>query len=502
MAKKVNNSADVKKLKDMLIQGWRKVQAKHPGEKLYAFGIHTDECAASVAPLALGEQGLKKVAGEYTKKGHLPSGTAENELRWSADDSPHQKYLDSLYYDFPDRKSPYDLSQAASNREVSYRLNAACAALKELDKQGLFGKGDQREQITLLIDGGDVDGSWLLKWARKLNPRSVYDRYAQLGNDPAIGQYEEIGSTKVDSVQSMFLARDQNVLLTTGDGYLFRFDMDSPKQKYSKSYRNRGCQKNLLQASMGHDLSQIVVLSRDIFQKPEIMLVDAASGSIHSSIEIPYSISSLVADPAGQWIAAIEHGESFRVLDFHGNCIKSLPVVKRAIWRLEASADCRFLAYCDIQKIVVIESGQWSVCAEIEGRYDGISMDDAGRFLVACRTCLSSGGGKGVATIIDLQTARPVQELSIEGQFISYARISPDARYLACAVHQRGESIPPTTAALLEISTGRVVDWLRFRKPIDQINDFLFLPNRRQIAVAVEGQGMRPLNLWTPCGMK
>jgi hypothetical protein len=51
---------------------------------------------------------------------------------------------------------------------------AAIAALKDLDAQGLFGTGSERERLLLIIATEDTPKDWSKESARKLNPPAVF----------------------------------------------------------------------------------------------------------------------------------------------------------------------------------------------------------------------------------------------------------------------------------------------------------------------------------------
>ena len=75
---KVSNRADVDQLKQMLIHGWNRI-LKVPDERIYAFGIYTNESAQSMSVFALGEKGLERVARKYVEKGVLFGGIGRRE---------------------------------------------------------------------------------------------------------------------------------------------------------------------------------------------------------------------------------------------------------------------------------------------------------------------------------------------------------------------------------------------------------------------------------------
>jgi len=52
--------------------------------------------------------------------------------------------------------------------------------LKQLDDEGIFGEGEQRKSIVLNILMGDQSDEERMKYAKLLNPSSVYNHFAQV----------------------------------------------------------------------------------------------------------------------------------------------------------------------------------------------------------------------------------------------------------------------------------------------------------------------------------
>jgi hypothetical protein len=51
------------------------------------------------------------------------------------------------------------------------------AALRTLDAEGLFGEGDARSEVALLVLCGDMSSAFFLRGMKKLNPPQVVERY-------------------------------------------------------------------------------------------------------------------------------------------------------------------------------------------------------------------------------------------------------------------------------------------------------------------------------------
>ena len=172
---------------------WDALKKSHPGERVYAFCIYTTACADFLAPTACGEGGLREAATYYVKKKIYPVfEDAVEGLRWSIADSPHHDRL--LRFEknakkvLSRRPRPHMLEGAAETREIRARFAAAAAALKELDREGTFGRGAAREKIILLLASGDGEEDSFLAWARRLNPAKVFRAYQKLFERPRVGK--------------------------------------------------------------------------------------------------------------------------------------------------------------------------------------------------------------------------------------------------------------------------------------------------------------------------
>ena len=202
----------------------------------------------------LGEKGLERVTKKYVDKGTLNAATAAQELRWSTGDSPYETLLSANVHRFEDRPVIYELEPPAMAREVHYRLTAGCTALRELDEEGSSEAAAQREKITLYIEGGDVNREWILKWAKKLNPTSVYERFAKIGA-PAegVGTFTEFGSKKVYETKQFAQSADYRLIAACTYSQLFVFDTGGPKQLYAKALPDKKDYKSLGGVAMSGD---------------------------------------------------------------------------------------------------------------------------------------------------------------------------------------------------------------------------------------------------------
>jgi hypothetical protein len=160
----------------------RGVEKEHPGETLYGF-LFEIEPSQSTAHGAVGtEEGLTRYAEKWVKGKSADERTntvekARDCFRWGS--------TEDAWYQQPDEVfgSVNELLQRALEEGLYERysdgLEKVCVeVLKELDAEGRFGTGAERERVVLGLCyiGGDNSAEEFLRWARQVNPQKVYRR--------------------------------------------------------------------------------------------------------------------------------------------------------------------------------------------------------------------------------------------------------------------------------------------------------------------------------------
>lgn len=154
---------------------WDDLRTLHPGETFYYFGLATTAQSHRPAPTAASYDGLARTVVGYRQQGVelLP-----DELRWSELESPFafvgDAHFDQVERLFDGLGNPFDRSAAVNGR----LREAMVAALAELDAEGVFGVGAQRDAVVVNVTvPGDGDTELELASARRLNPPTALDRY-------------------------------------------------------------------------------------------------------------------------------------------------------------------------------------------------------------------------------------------------------------------------------------------------------------------------------------
>ena len=155
------------------------LRAAHAGEQFYAFALYTDEGVAGVSPAANTEAHLTKRIAEYkyTKPAEI------NYLRWSTSEWAYEGFGWKHF------KPSYDAMMAVRHPPEGdddpfpvYRkrvVRLMIDVLAEMDREGVFGRGAERDRVTLLCSMTDPDDPFALldRSARALNPPTVVARY-------------------------------------------------------------------------------------------------------------------------------------------------------------------------------------------------------------------------------------------------------------------------------------------------------------------------------------
>jgi Domain of unknown function (DUF4303) len=138
---------------DAARQAFTQARALHPEERFYCYALYTNDLASYICPTCSSEQGLQQVARQYLARDGGTLAGQLDELRWSPCDSPyhllgeeHFAEVDRLLQTRPD---PYELDEDAAGTEVHLRFEACFQALAQLDAEGFFGRGVDRDRVLV-----------------------------------------------------------------------------------------------------------------------------------------------------------------------------------------------------------------------------------------------------------------------------------------------------------------------------------------------------------------
>ena len=159
------------------------LREQHAGETFYAFALCTDDDAGTVFAAANSEEGLRRTAEKHAADSDESPETWMEELRWLPDDwdsgEKEAEQFDAVQQ-MTDIRQFADQGEKAGQRRRQQVFRTFIQALKDVDAEGLFGTGGQREGMTVLLWITDSDDEEQIKqWARELNPAPAFERFAQ-----------------------------------------------------------------------------------------------------------------------------------------------------------------------------------------------------------------------------------------------------------------------------------------------------------------------------------
>ncbi len=180
--------------RDEARDAFRTLQRSHHGERIYAFGLHTDDDVVATSPVGNTEEALARKFAEYPACNRVERWTIQHAFRWSPDEWPSIYAADSprpasrslgpadLLSEMMGFKASWTARPGNDFKEFRARtFRAMLDALRILDSEGLFGRGKERDKITLLIAITDSADSGLLEIEsiKLLNPRRVARQMAK-----------------------------------------------------------------------------------------------------------------------------------------------------------------------------------------------------------------------------------------------------------------------------------------------------------------------------------
>lgn len=165
------------------LAGFRRIREAHPKDNFYCFAFYTNGEFNYVALTASSYEGLDKVAQDYKKKPPymaMPIEDLRLDLKWSPCDSPlHGAAVDVLTALDPSMQAVaaeldrrFDLNDKDESFEDFVSQIEVCFAnaLKRIDKEGIYGRGDERKKVVINLLMGDQSDEVRIGFAGQVNP--------------------------------------------------------------------------------------------------------------------------------------------------------------------------------------------------------------------------------------------------------------------------------------------------------------------------------------------
>ena len=148
---------------------WTYARSTHADHKPYAFVLRGDGYIPHLTPYILTEESLDVVARKNLDLGMYDNiEEARKGTRFSVYATPR---LGEFQNGLPTVDRLFEPHAEHLEEKKAYRMlaRAAISAFKSLDAEGLFGAGDEREGLLLLVTTSEGDGNWTKESAKQLN---------------------------------------------------------------------------------------------------------------------------------------------------------------------------------------------------------------------------------------------------------------------------------------------------------------------------------------------
>ena len=158
----------------------------NPGRHFYAFAVFTDDSLQFIHPAANTEEALTATVQHYRETVDPQYGTTSTRagMRWSYGDWGHFANFGEEHFAAINEALIENID--GPDEEFEARIDSLWAAVlsgfQRLEKDGFFGSGRERLNITLLLVG-DLDGELVNSWVSALNPPDVADRFINWNPD-------------------------------------------------------------------------------------------------------------------------------------------------------------------------------------------------------------------------------------------------------------------------------------------------------------------------------
>ena len=488
-----------------LAAAWARARRAHASETPYAFVLYGTEGGQppQLLPCLLTEESLTRVAQRYVDKGyHETLDEARRALRYSVGDSPH---VDEMHDPVPTVDALTAPHAQSLDDESGYTIlaKAAMAAIKELDAQGLFGAGSERERLLLVIITEDTPNDWSKESARKLNPPAVFARFE--AETRIEGKYAVSNAMAIShdglSLYSANTRANPNGTAGSRDEFISEivaYDIHNLRLKKRWAANHSSFANSVRGLAVAHDgQSFVALLAKYINSNCHCTLMRFGAHS-----EVPIQQFQFVGEPCG--LAQSPDGSRLAVSlnnkTLHLFDAEFRPLATRTfddnIYRPHFLNTAELLIPTDsgILRLSLSYDAPAIVAAPIRSFH--LATDAAETTLAVGRWFAPSGPERDRPAefgihLLRLPTFEPLRTILIIGHQAVSPALSPDGRLLAFEAHELAKV--RKFVALYDTATGREIA----RRKSNFIRQLTFLPDSQTLAIA-EGQITtgEPIDLW------
>lgn len=481
-----------------LADAWRRQRERAPDDTPYAFVLYGVEDTPEFTAHVLTEEGLTRVAERYVDEGmHETLEEAREDLRYSVPDSPmFAKSLETL----PSVATLFQPVASRLGETAGYKLlaEAAIEALKDLDKEGVFGAKRQRERLLLACITEDTDVDWTDKSAKALNSSAAYKRFQK--------HYQVAGPFA--SCQSIAFSTDGTSVYFCGsrgskesnddksDAQLVACELRGLQAKRKWDYRFLMFGDSLREATFDAT-SETVLLVRATYRDSHCV---STLMRFPKNRPQPIATSQVTAEPNqlavsqdGSRITLTSHAKSVLVFNSDLECLAEHKVgfrVHRPLWltknRLLIASDKGVLDFDP-------ETGEYEELTDSPAYH--ISTDTGESLLGVSRWYGRSHPKKPFGfDMYRFPSMKLLQKFEPQDCETVLHAIRGDGRIVACGA--RDTTSMRAWVIVFDVKTGKEIG----RRKESNVNDLAFLPNRSVLAIGRSDfykENREPIEFWS-----
>jgi WD40 repeat protein len=460
------------------------VRAAHPDEHFYVFALFS-ETGDDLQPTCNTEEALARV----TRRLRRTKPSDLEELRYFAEEfayhqagEEHFAAIDAI------SETPGDDDRAA-----------ATAALRELEREGFFGRGKARRDVAVLVLLSDQSNENVLEHARQLNPKPVVlglRRFFPV-REPTRDRFTTIGKEKVYAIDGLALSGDGERLAAAG--------------------------------GFGGDGVFVWRLGKT----PALLFRDACEGDSVWSVALTRDGARLYGKgktSIRRWDVATK------------KALPPLPVRGTALPAFALSPDDSVVAYASYRglskkpwakdmRVTLLDAASGAERATVEAEASFLRFSPDGRHLAYCGRAAGIAKAPQGIVLVDARTLAPVRVLSAKGARFWCLAFSPSSDVVAGVIEGEASGIcifgtrdgkirrrigdyagrasrvafsPDGKHMAAALANGSVRVWdvatgasrLDARAKHENLGDVLFLDARRVAAGGVDVNGGPPVTVW------
>lgn len=484
--------------KQDLSAAWTYSRTKHPDQTPYAFILYGVEGGPvpHLGPHVLTEESLTQVAQRYVEQGHHETlEEARKALRYSVADSPH---FAELEYRVPTVDALMEPHAEALDEDAGFLLlvKAGMQALSDLDAEGLFGTGADRERLLLTVIFADSDRDWTTSSAKRLNPKATFKRFQD--------------ETKIEG---RFASCDNLAVVASGDCLFAAGSRQNPDGKPGKNefiseivaYDLR-FERLVRRWTASGDYARALAGLSDgsaLAICPTFQNGRSETSLMHFGQENPEPLKTQRFEGEGGFFA-VSHDSSRVVVATHDKTLQLFDGDLQSLSKHKMEEKPKHLHFLKSGELLIatanavlrIDPNNFATTLTIPGAAFHIACDDNEQILAVSRYFAISGPERDHPTefgveLYRLPTFEPLRSVLIPGHQAVLATLSPDGRLLAFEARELGKS--RQFIAVFETETGREV--ARHRTEYSRV--FAFLRDSRTLAIGVSNYTKsEPIILW------